>query len=61
MTCIEEMDFCRKVVRPWLGLKMLDLNQMVIAQLKERDSTFPNVDRGIFVAMVCILVVSFCC
>nr|CAD1819892.1 unnamed protein product [Ananas comosus var. bracteatus] len=29
-----------RVVRPWLGLKMLDLNEMIVAQLKERDDSF---------------------
>lgn len=41
-----------RVVRPWLGLKMLDLNSMIIAQLKERDATFPDVSRGVLVPMV---------
>ncbi|GMN43895.1 hypothetical protein TIFTF001_013082 [Ficus carica] len=41
-----------RVVRPWLGLKMIDLNEMIISQLKERDGTFPNVKKGILVAMV---------
>ncbi|KAJ3671534.1 hypothetical protein LUZ60_007613 [Juncus effusus] len=41
-----------RVVRPWLGLKMLDLNEMIIAQLKERDSSFPDLDRGVLVPMV---------
>ncbi|KAF8401503.1 hypothetical protein HHK36_012443 [Tetracentron sinense] len=41
-----------RVVRPWLGLKMLDLNEMIIAQLKERDATFPNVSKGVLVPMV---------
>ncbi|XP_020593506.1 putative protease Do-like 14 [Phalaenopsis equestris] len=41
-----------RVIRPWLGLKMLDLNDMVISQLKERDSTFPNVIRGVLILMV---------
>lgn len=41
-----------RVVRPWLGLKMLDLNEMIIAQLKERDSSFPNVSKGVLVPMV---------
>uniref|UniRef100_A0A2N9FBJ5 PDZ domain-containing protein n=1 Tax=Fagus sylvatica TaxID=28930 RepID=A0A2N9FBJ5_FAGSY len=42
----------RRVVRPWLGLKMIDLNEMIIAQLKERDATFPNVNKGVLVPMV---------
>ncbi|GKV40355.1 hypothetical protein SLEP1_g48012 [Rubroshorea leprosula] len=31
---------------------MLDLNDMIIAQLKERDVTFSNVKKGVLVAMV---------
>lgn len=46
--------FGRRVVRPWIGLKMIDLNEMIITQLKERDPTFPNVNKGILVPMVCI-------
>ncbi|XP_020210957.1 putative protease Do-like 14 [Cajanus cajan] len=41
-----------RVIRPWLGLKMLDLNEMIIAQLKKRDASFPNVSNGILVPMV---------
>ncbi|ONK55496.1 uncharacterized protein A4U43_UnF2450 [Asparagus officinalis] len=41
-----------RVVRPWLGLKMLDLNDMIIAQLKERDASFPDVSKGVLVPMV---------
>ncbi|XP_010524872.1 PREDICTED: putative protease Do-like 14 [Tarenaya hassleriana] len=40
-----------RVVRPWLGLKMLELNDMIVAQLKERDPTFPDVNRGILISM----------
>uniref|UniRef100_A0ACD5WAU7 Uncharacterized protein n=1 Tax=Avena sativa TaxID=4498 RepID=A0ACD5WAU7_AVESA len=43
---------CRRVVWPWLGLKMLDLKPMVIAQLKERLSSFPDVSKGVFVSVV---------
>ncbi|KAJ7977950.1 Protease Do-like 14 [Quillaja saponaria] len=49
---IEHFKKSGRVVRPWLGLKMLDLNEMIIAQLKERDATFPNVTKGILVPMV---------
>ncbi|KAB2018698.1 hypothetical protein ES319_D08G247600v1 [Gossypium barbadense] len=42
----------RRVIRPWLGLKMLDLNELIISQLKERDSKFPDVEKGILVPMV---------
>ncbi|EEE51918.1 hypothetical protein OsJ_33523 [Oryza sativa Japonica Group] len=41
-----------RVVRPWLGLKMLDLNPMIIAQLKERSSSFPDVKNGVLVPMI---------
>ncbi|XP_078435095.1 putative protease Do-like 14 isoform X2 [Wolffia australiana] len=41
-----------RVIRPWLGLKMLELNEMVIEQLKERDSSFPDVTRGVLVPVV---------
>lgn len=41
-----------RVVRPWLGLKMLDLNEMIVAQLKEKDVTFPDVSKGVLVPMV---------
>ncbi|OAY44057.1 putative protease Do-like 14 [Manihot esculenta] len=49
---IEHFKKSGRVVRPWLGLKMIDLNEMIIAQLKERDPRFPNVDRGVLVPMV---------
>lgn len=51
--------FYSRVVRPWLGLKMIDLNEMIIEQLKERDADFPNVKKGILVAMVRAMSVSF--
>eukprot|EP00258_Populus_trichocarpa_P010874 XP_002318995.3 putative protease Do-like 14 isoform X2 [Populus trichocarpa] len=41
-----------RVIRPWLGLKMIDLNEMIITQLKERDPKFPNVKEGVLVPMV---------
>jgi len=31
---------------------MIDLNEMILSQLKERDPTFPKVDRGVLVPMV---------
>ncbi|URE38484.1 Trypsin [Musa troglodytarum] len=41
-----------RVVRPWLGLKMLDLNEMKIAQFKEKDASFPDVVKGVLVPVV---------
>ncbi|CAL0302295.1 unnamed protein product [Lupinus luteus] len=49
---IEHFNKSGRVIRPWLGLKMLDLNEMIIAQLKKRDASFPNVEKGILVPMV---------
>lgn len=40
------------MIRPWLGLKMVDLNDMIIAQLLEKDPRFPNVKKGILVPAV---------
>lgn len=41
-----------RVIRPWLGLKMLDLNNIIIVHLKERDPSFPDVNKGVLVPMV---------
>ncbi|KAM0904030.1 hypothetical protein ACQ4PT_018266 [Festuca glaucescens] len=41
-----------RVVRPWLGLKMLDLKPTIIAQLKERSSSFPDVRKGVLVSVI---------
>ncbi|XP_027107717.1 putative protease Do-like 14 [Coffea arabica] len=49
---IEHFKTKGRVVRPWLGLKMIDLNEMIVAQLKEKDAALPNVTRGILVPMV---------
>ncbi|CAL9122504.1 unnamed protein product, partial [Musa textilis] len=32
-----------KVAQPWIGLKMLDLNELKIAQCKDKDASCPNV------------------
>ncbi|KAG8363839.1 hypothetical protein BUALT_Bualt19G0064000 [Buddleja alternifolia] len=41
-----------RVVRPWLGLKMLDLNDMIVAHLKERNASFPDIRSGVLIPMV---------
>ncbi|KAH6826563.1 Trypsin family protein with PDZ domain-containing protein [Perilla frutescens var. hirtella] len=41
-----------RVVRPWLGLKMIDLNDMIVAHLKEINTSFPDVRRGVLIPMV---------
>ncbi|XAR52620.1 Peptidase Do [Bertholletia excelsa] len=49
---VEQFNKNGRVVRPWLGLKMLDLNRTIIAQLKCRDVVFPNINKGVLVLMV---------
>ncbi|XP_073273186.1 putative protease Do-like 14 isoform X6 [Primulina huaijiensis] len=41
-----------RVVRTWLGLKMIDLNDMITAQLKDNNPAFPNVNKGLLVSVV---------
>ncbi|KAL2620368.1 hypothetical protein R1flu_000573 [Riccia fluitans] len=41
-----------RVVRPWLGMKMLELTEDIILQLKERDPSFPDVTGGVLVPQV---------
>ncbi|MQL93005.1 hypothetical protein Taro_025631 [Colocasia esculenta] len=49
---VEQFKKNGRVIRPWLGLKMLDLNDMVIAHLKERDISFPDITEGVLVPVV---------
>ncbi|KFK26489.1 hypothetical protein AALP_AA8G255800 [Arabis alpina] len=49
---VEHFKKSGRVIRPWLGLKMVELNKMIIAQLKERDPMFPDVEKGILVPAV---------
>ncbi|KAJ0253785.1 putative protease Do-like 14 [Hirschfeldia incana] len=46
---IEHFKKSGRVIRPWIGLKMIELNKMIIAQLKERYPMFPDVEKGILV------------
>ncbi|KAL6558049.1 hypothetical protein OROMI_018399 [Orobanche minor] len=38
-----------RVVRPWLGLKMLDLNDMIVGYLKEKNASFSDVSSGVLI------------
>eukprot|EP00475_Leptophrys_vorax_P043279 TRINITY_DN8276_c0_g1_i1.p1 TRINITY_DN8276_c0_g1~~TRINITY_DN8276_c0_g1_i1.p1 ORF type:complete len:200 (+),score=16.42 TRINITY_DN8276_c0_g1_i1:92-601(+) len=49
---LEQLAKHGRVVRPFVGIKMLELNDSIIAQLRERDPAFPNVSRGILVPQV---------
>lgn len=41
-----------RVVRPYLGIKMLQLDADRLATLKRKGETFPDVQRGILVPFV---------
>ncbi|GJP47665.1 hypothetical protein CLOM_g6841 [Closterium sp. NIES-68] len=41
-----------RVVRPFVGIKMLELNASIIEQLRDRDPSFPAVTAGILVPQV---------
>ncbi|GFP87729.1 putative protease Do-like 14, partial [Phtheirospermum japonicum] len=41
-----------RVVRPWLGLKMLDLNDMIVGYLREKNDSFPDVSGGVLIPVV---------
>mmetsp|Transcript_12974 Transcript_12974/g.30779 ORF Transcript_12974/g.30779 Transcript_12974/m.30779 type:complete len:516 (+) Transcript_12974:219-1766(+) len=43
-----------RVVRPYLGIKMLVLNPMISTQLRQRDPDFPDVESGILVVQVTV-------
>ncbi|XP_057778162.1 putative protease Do-like 14 isoform X2 [Salvia miltiorrhiza] len=49
---IEHLKRNGRVVRPWLGLKMIDLNDMIVAHLKEKNASFPDIRRGVLIPMV---------
>lgn len=40
------------VVRPYLGMKMLELNRVNSKQLRDRDPNFPRVASGVFIPQV---------
>eukprot|EP00249_Psilotum_nudum_P006306 c19622_g1_i1 orf=90-1535(+) len=49
---VEQLKKHGRVVRPWLGMKMLELTPAIVSQLKERDPTFPDISEGILVPQV---------
>eukprot|EP00873_Tetraselmis_striata_P010484 jgi/Tetstr1/430748/TSEL_020533.t1 len=46
---VEQLSDKGRVVRPYLGIKMLALNPQIAEQLRQRDPRFPNVQEGIVV------------
>lgn len=54
-TAVKVMEQLKKhgrVIRPWLGIKMHELNEHVLLQLKEEDTAFPDVVEGVLVPQV---------
>ncbi|KAG0586237.1 hypothetical protein KC19_2G074400 [Ceratodon purpureus] len=49
---VDQLKNRRHVVRPWLGMKMWELTEPRILQLKERRPGFPNVTSGVLVSQV---------
>jgi HtrA serine peptidase 2 len=49
---VDQLKKRRHVIRPWLGMKMWELTEPRILQLKERRPGFPNVTAGILVSQV---------
>ncbi|KAL3681531.1 hypothetical protein R1sor_024487 [Riccia sorocarpa] len=49
---INQLNKHGRVVRPWLGMKMLELTEDITFQLKERDPSFPDVTSGVLVPQV---------
>uniref|UniRef100_A0A7I4E2D4 PDZ domain-containing protein n=1 Tax=Physcomitrium patens TaxID=3218 RepID=A0A7I4E2D4_PHYPA len=49
---VDQLKKRRHVVRPWLGMKMWELTEPRISQLKERRPGFPDVNAGILVSQV---------
>jgi len=49
---VEQLSDKGRVVRPYLGIKMLALNPQIAEQLRQRDPRFPNVQEGIVVVHV---------
>ena len=49
---LQEADSRKRDVRPYIGIKMVELNQQVAAQMRQRDSRFPEVKQGILVTGV---------
>lgn len=49
---IQQLQQRGRVVRPYIGIKMLQLNEHNVTQMRERDSAFPDVTQGILIPHV---------
>ena len=49
---IQQLQQRGRVIRPYIGIKMLQLNEHNASQMREKDAAFPNVSQGILVPHV---------
>lgn len=49
---IQQLQQRGRVIRPYIGIKMLQLNQHNAAQMRQKDPNFPEVKQGILVPHV---------
>ena len=49
---IQQLEQRGRVIRPYIGIKMLQLNQHNAAQMRQKDPNFPEVKQGILVPHV---------
>lgn len=49
---IQQLEQSGRVLRPYIGIKMLQLNQHNAAQMRQKDPNFPEVKQGILVPYV---------
>lgn len=49
---IQQLQQRGRVIRPYIGIKMLQLNQHNAAQMRQKDPNFPEVMQGILVPFV---------
>jgi HtrA serine peptidase 2 len=51
-TVIEQLEKHGRVIRPYVGVKLLQLNRFNVIQLRKKDSNFPYVSTGVLVPAV---------
>eukprot|EP00850_Spirogloea_muscicola_P007566 SM000038S14379 [mRNA] locus=s38:657339:659394:- [translate_table: standard] len=52
MRVVEQLAKYGRVLRPFVGMKMLELNDAILSQLKEKDPSFPAVTSGVLIPQV---------
>lgn len=51
---VQQLQQRGRVVRPYIGIKMLQLNEHNASQMREKDAAFPAVSQGILVPYVAV-------